>query len=267
MHARALDQPLARRIRRALVDLAAATPLRVSRPRAWRVVRRFARATGCSRGEYHDLWSSPERWLGPFDGLPDPLRRALANAADVELRQRSAVAWDAQRRALSGAVFRLGSETARLGRRHRLERGWRRLAFRGVFASGRALMATCDALARGWTGVTRYAPFAQTSPIHALWRWGGIDPAWVAVRYLEGIPYDPAVSPVHGSPSPQAQNCAPIGVDLRPYVINSQVDATVRALTEREETVVEAATLRVGRVSDAFLRRKHGVGNAGAPAA
>lgn len=45
--------------------------------------------------------------------------------------------------------------------------------------------------------------------------------------------------------------------DNRPYVINSHLAATETAVTPAEDECIGPATLRVGRVIDAFLRRKH----------
>ncbi|MDP2480822.1 MAG: hypothetical protein Q8W51_15165 [Candidatus Palauibacterales bacterium] len=210
-----MNQPLADDIQRALAELAA-IPSRVSGTSASRMVRRFRGQTGCSREDYRELWASPERWLGPFASLPVPLREALADAADLELRERSFTVSDALHRAVYGPAFRMGSALARIGRRHRLTEGWRRRAWRSVHLFGRSITAASRAAGRAWLAVRRRAPFGRTSVFHALWRWAGVDPGAVAVGYLEAMPYDPSVSPVHRATRRGVESCALVGVDFLP---------------------------------------------------
>lgn len=211
-----MNQPLADRIRLTLSELAASGPARVSGASARRRVRRFRRDTACTAEEYRTLWTEPTRWLGPFTGLPRPLRRALSDAADLELRGRSLTLSDRLHRSVHGPAFRLGSELARVGRRHRHTRGWRQSAWRSVHFAGRFVMAACRSAGRAWVETSRRLPFGRTSVFHALWRWAGVDPGRVAVQYLEGVPYDPTVSPVHRRAAGHVESCALIGVDLLP---------------------------------------------------
>ena len=75
---------------------------------------------------------------------------------------------------------------------------------------------------------------------------------------VEGPRYMGAKKSVGHIPLPAALPAGPLA-DVRPYVINIQLAATQMAVTPAEEEALEPATLRVGRVIDAFLRRKHGV--------
>ncbi len=210
-----VNRPLADHIQGALAELAAA-PSRVSGTAASRMVRRVRRDTGCSREDYRELWASPERWLGPFASLPAPLRAALADAADLELRERSFTVSDRLHRAVYGPAFRLGSALARIGRRHRLTEGWRRRAWRSVHLFGRSITAASRAAGRAWVAMSRRGPLGRTSVFQALWRWAGVDPGRVAVEYLEDLPYDPTVSPVHRATRRGVESCALVGVDLLP---------------------------------------------------
>ena len=210
-----MNRPLADDIQRALAELAAA-PSRVSGASASRMVRRFRRDTGCSREDYRELWASPEPWLGPFATLPAPLRAALADAADLELRGRNLTVSDRLHGVVHGPFFRLGSEIARVGRRHRLTSGWQRRAWRAVHLAGRSITAACRAAGRAWVAASRRGPFGRTSVFHALWRWADVDPGRVTVEYLEDVPYDPTVSPVHRGAGGAVASCALVGVDFLP---------------------------------------------------
>ncbi len=211
-----MNQPLSDRIRRALSELAASAPARVNALAAGRAVRGFRRETGCSREDYAALWSEPRCWLGPFGDLPLELRAALADAVDFELRGRSLTVSDRLHGVVHGPLFRLGSEIARVGRRHRLTSGWRSRAWRGVHYAGRSITATCRAAGRAWVAAGRRGPFGRTSVFHALWRWAGVDPGRVATEYVEQLPYDPTVSPVHRAAGGAVASCALVGVDFLP---------------------------------------------------
>jgi hypothetical protein len=198
----------------ALVELAEAYPLRVSGRQARGMLRALRRRTGWSRVAHRQLWARPEASFGPFQDLPPRLRAALADAVAREMEERSFTVSDRFYRTVHGPIFRVGSELARLGKRDRLTRGWRKRWWRGVYVVGRLITDGCEALGRGWLDATRFTPLARTSGLHALWKWAGVDPVLMGVQYVDSIPVDARLSPVYRSDEHTSESCAVVGVDL-----------------------------------------------------
>jgi hypothetical protein len=210
----AMDPASPDRIKRVLVELARRHPARVTGTEARSMIRTLRRQAHCSRRAYRSAWTRPETSFGPFASLPGHLRTALADAAAWEMRERTLTTSDRLHRAVHGPVFRLGGGLARLGRRERLTRGWRRPAWRSLHLVGRLVMGSCEALGHVWMSLARHAPFGRTSGFHALWKWAGVDPVPLAVGYVDGIPSDPRLSPVHGGSGRESESCALLGVDF-----------------------------------------------------
>lgn len=201
-------------VKRTLADLADIYPLRVRGSEARHMIGRLKRETDCSRGDYRALWSHPEDTFGRFDSLPKALRVALGDAIGWEMREQRFVVSDRLYRAVHGPVFRFASELAGLGKRIRARGPAWRSAGRTVFLCGRGVMASCEWLGRRWMEFTRHAPFTRTSGFHALWKWAGVDPVPLTVGYVDGIPYDPRMSPVYRLSGRNVESSALIGLDL-----------------------------------------------------
>lgn len=200
-------------VRTRLLELADRHPPRVRGPLASRIVRTVRQAAG-SPERYRDLWARPEAEFGPFGQLPATLRAALGDAVYREAQELTLTTDRRLHEAVYGPLFRLGGELARVSKRVRQHGGWRWHVGRALSGASRLLTSGCQATGRAWLAAMRFAPFTRTSWLHALWRWAGVDPMVVGAAYVDGIPADPRVSPVHGPTSGSAESCTLVGVDF-----------------------------------------------------
>lgn len=200
-------------VRRALIDLAERHAPRVRGPVAGRIVRAVRRVAG-SPDRYRAVWERPDEALGPYRDLPASFRDALGDAVLREVQELTFTTTDRLHRSVHGPLFRLGGELAREGKRMRQRGGWRRHPGRALFGVSRLATSGCRGAGRAWMSGTRYAPFARTSWLHALWRWAGVDPMVVGVEYVDDIPSDPRVCPVGGPWSSGSESCGLVGVDF-----------------------------------------------------
>jgi hypothetical protein len=211
-----VDRSLAGDVVRVLTDVAAGSPREVSGHEARRVAVRLERETGCSREDYRALWERPETSFGPFEDLPEALQDALRAAVVREMEERRLAAGPRLRPGVPAPVFRVGSELSRVGRWIRSRgSGWRRIG-RGVYLCGRGLCWLSERVRRAWLDVTRFSPLAEVPPLHALWAWAGVDPMRPAIRYVRGIPCDPAATPVYRDTRRNVEAWMMVGLDLLP---------------------------------------------------
>jgi len=212
-----------------LAELASAYPLRMSGRRVRDMVRELRQRVGWTREDYRELWADPEAGLGPFEDLPERLREALADAVAREMEERSVLPGSRLYDRVHGPAFRLGSEVAHRGRRLSSRgRRWRR-AGRNLYLCGRGLCWASERAGRAWLDATRFVGRWETSGLHALWRWAGVDPMRPAIEYVRGLPCDPRVSPVYRDPERRVSSWMMVGVDLLPsngatYFIEANVN-------------------------------------------
>lgn len=206
----------AERVARVLEEVAAASPETVPGHVARRVVRRIRREAGCSRADYRELWARPRAAFGPFDELPETLKDALRAAVSRETEERRFRVGPRLHRVARGSVFRLGGELARAGRRIRSRGGPGKKAGRAVYLCGRGICWLCEQAGRVWLDATRFTPLAEVSPLHALWKWAGVDPMRAAIDYVRGVPCDPTLGPVFRSPRRNVEAWMMVGLDLLP---------------------------------------------------
>jgi hypothetical protein len=226
--------------------------------KARRAIKAIAKINDFSKLELTIFWEEPEKTLGPFEGLPTAVRKALAKAAQFQIRESYFCTSSLLFKLVYSPLFHTGANI--------IYRGWklenRSLSVLGIFIVrlGRRLIFTSRFLGRVFLKFFRFTLLYKAPLIHTLWKYAKINPWSIIQNYIQYIPADASISPVFKCKKARVISCGLVGIDLLPskgklYFIESNFNPG--HYMERHRLFPEGDTLFVHLVKWSAENRFH----------